>query len=140
MRVHRYPNLLLWSAMGLVQVVGGVEGRIILEAVHLDWQVDYNAALATICFMLFLGFADDVLDIPWVSQDNLIPNHALVAIHLFSLSWSRSGQSWRSSWKADPTIWAPNPQFEHAATRTCLKGEHISGLPSGVERKGEEQE
>ena len=27
--------------------------------------VDYNAALATICFMLFLGLADDVLDIPW---------------------------------------------------------------------------
>jgi hypothetical protein len=27
--------------------------------------VDYNAALATVCFMLFLGFADDVLDIPW---------------------------------------------------------------------------
>lgn len=26
---------------------------------------DYNAALATICFMLFLGFADDVLDIRW---------------------------------------------------------------------------
>ena len=30
-----------------------------------SWMVDYNAALATICFMLFLGFADDVLDIPW---------------------------------------------------------------------------
>ena len=30
-----------------------------------SWLVDYNAALATICFMLFLGFADDVLDIPW---------------------------------------------------------------------------
>lgn len=29
------------------------------------WLVDYNAALAAICFMLFLGFADDVLDIPW---------------------------------------------------------------------------
>ena len=29
------------------------------------WLVDYNAALATICFMLFLGFADDVLDVPW---------------------------------------------------------------------------
>lgn len=29
------------------------------------WLVDYNAALATVCFMLFLGFADDVLDIPW---------------------------------------------------------------------------
>lgn len=30
-----------------------------------DWLVDYNAALATICFMLFLGFADDVFDIRW---------------------------------------------------------------------------
>ena len=30
-----------------------------------SWLVDYNAALATICFMLFLGFADDVLDVPW---------------------------------------------------------------------------
>lgn len=29
------------------------------------WLVDYNAALATIGFMLFLGFADDVLDIRW---------------------------------------------------------------------------
>jgi len=30
-----------------------------------EWLVEYNAALATICFMLFLGFVDDVLDIPW---------------------------------------------------------------------------
>eukprot|EP00898_Chlorokybus_atmophyticus_P003962 jgi/Chlat1/4567/Chrsp29S04470 len=29
------------------------------------WLVQYNAALASICFMLFLGFVDDVLDIPW---------------------------------------------------------------------------
>lgn len=29
------------------------------------WLVDYNAALATIGFMMFLGFADDVLDIRW---------------------------------------------------------------------------
>ena len=48
-----------------VQVLGGFTGPITLEAVHPDWHVDYNAALATICFMLFLGFADDVLDIPW---------------------------------------------------------------------------
>nr|WCZ58760.1 UDP-N-acetylglucosamine--dolichyl-phosphate N-acetylglucosaminephosphotransferase [Seculamonas ecuadoriensis] len=27
--------------------------------------VEYNAALASICFMLLLGFADDVLDLPW---------------------------------------------------------------------------
>eukprot|EP00753_Platysulcus_tardus_P020742 PLAT8378.1.p1 GENE.PLAT8378.1~~PLAT8378.1.p1 ORF type:complete len:436 (+),score=180.14 PLAT8378.1:152-1309(+) len=26
---------------------------------------DYHAALLSICFMLFLGFADDVLDLPW---------------------------------------------------------------------------
>ncbi len=35
------------------------------EPIEDAWLVDYNAALATICFMLFLGFADDVLDIPW---------------------------------------------------------------------------
>ena len=29
------------------------------------WLVDYNAALATVGFMAFLGFADDVLDVPW---------------------------------------------------------------------------
>lgn len=28
-------------------------------------QVEYNAGMASICFMLLLGFADDVLDIPW---------------------------------------------------------------------------
>jgi UDP-N-acetylglucosamine--dolichyl-phosphate N-acetylglucosaminephosphotransferase len=36
-----------------------------LQGASDAWLVDYNAALATICFMLFLGFADDVLDIPW---------------------------------------------------------------------------
>jgi UDP-N-acetylglucosamine--dolichyl-phosphate N-acetylglucosaminephosphotransferase len=30
-----------------------------------QWLLEYNAALASICFMLFLGFVDDVLDIPW---------------------------------------------------------------------------
>jgi UDP-N-acetylglucosamine--dolichyl-phosphate N-acetylglucosaminephosphotransferase len=35
------------------------------EAIADSWLVDYNAALATIGFMLFLGFADDVLDIRW---------------------------------------------------------------------------
>ncbi len=41
---------------------------ILLSSVARSCQcrlVDYNAALATVCFMLFLGFADDVLDIPW---------------------------------------------------------------------------
>ncbi|OAY77915.1 UDP-N-acetylglucosamine--dolichyl-phosphate N-acetylglucosaminephosphotransferase [Ananas comosus] len=30
-----------------------------------NWLVEYNAALACICFMVLLGFVDDVLDIPW---------------------------------------------------------------------------
>lgn len=31
----------------------------------LKWLVEYNAALASICFMTLLGFVDDVLDVPW---------------------------------------------------------------------------
>uniref|UniRef100_A0A2P2MEW7 UDP-N-acetylglucosamine--dolichyl-phosphate N-acetylglucosaminephosphotransferase n=1 Tax=Rhizophora mucronata TaxID=61149 RepID=A0A2P2MEW7_RHIMU len=30
-----------------------------------NWLVKYNAALACICFMILLGFVDDVLDVPW---------------------------------------------------------------------------
>lgn len=30
-----------------------------------SWLVEYNAALASICFMILLGFVDDVLDVPW---------------------------------------------------------------------------
>ncbi|KAG6503854.1 hypothetical protein ZIOFF_036178 [Zingiber officinale] len=32
---------------------------------HGHWLVEYNAALASICFMILLGFVDDVLDLPW---------------------------------------------------------------------------
>lgn len=28
-------------------------------------MVDYLSALLSICFMIFLGFTDDVLDLPW---------------------------------------------------------------------------
>lgn len=31
----------------------------------MQWLVEYNAALASICFMTLLGFVDDVLDVPW---------------------------------------------------------------------------
>lgn len=44
---------------------GGSWGEVRAQSCSDAWLVDYNAALATICFMLFLGFADDVLDIPW---------------------------------------------------------------------------
>ncbi|XP_057770389.1 uncharacterized protein LOC130990182 [Salvia miltiorrhiza] len=30
-----------------------------------NWLVEYNAALASICFITLLGFVDDVLDVPW---------------------------------------------------------------------------
>ncbi|KAG8372027.1 hypothetical protein BUALT_Bualt12G0024000 [Buddleja alternifolia] len=30
-----------------------------------NWLVEYNAALASVCFMILLGFVDDVLDVPW---------------------------------------------------------------------------
>ena len=36
-----------------------------LQTHKKSWLVDYNAALASICFMVFLGFADDVLDVRW---------------------------------------------------------------------------
>ncbi|PNX68513.1 hypothetical protein L195_g064014, partial [Trifolium pratense] len=29
------------------------------------WLNEYNAALAWIIFMAFLGFVDNVLDVPW---------------------------------------------------------------------------
>ncbi|KAI8029513.1 UDP-glucose flavonoid 3-O-glucosyltransferase 7 [Camellia lanceoleosa] len=32
---------------------------------YASWLVEYNAALASICFMILLGFVDDVLDVPW---------------------------------------------------------------------------
>lgn len=32
---------------------------------YVQWLVEYNAALASICFMILLGFVDDVLDVPW---------------------------------------------------------------------------
>ncbi|CAG9461213.1 unnamed protein product [Pedinophyceae sp. YPF-701] len=41
-----------------------IEGRR-LDSDGYSWLVQYNGGMASICFMLLLGFADDVLDIPW---------------------------------------------------------------------------
>lgn len=46
-------------------IIKGGQASVKQQVIADAWLVDYNAALATICFMLFLGFADDVLDIPW---------------------------------------------------------------------------
>jgi UDP-N-acetylglucosamine--dolichyl-phosphate N-acetylglucosaminephosphotransferase len=42
-----------------------MEHLIISAIVILQWLIEYNAALACIGFMAFLGFVDDVLDVPW---------------------------------------------------------------------------
>jgi UDP-N-acetylglucosamine--dolichyl-phosphate N-acetylglucosaminephosphotransferase len=46
-------------------VTHGFHGKIQLETIADAWLVDYNAALAGIGFMVFLGFVDDVLDLRW---------------------------------------------------------------------------
>lgn len=50
----------------LVKYVGsGFRGEVKRQPISDAWLVDYNAALASIGFMLFLGFVDDVLDVRW---------------------------------------------------------------------------
>jgi hypothetical protein len=53
-------------------VVSGVVFVVVLIFLQLQYAVDnrlalieYNAALHSIGFMIFLGFADDVVDLPW---------------------------------------------------------------------------
>jgi UDP-N-acetylglucosamine--dolichyl-phosphate N-acetylglucosaminephosphotransferase len=60
--VHYYDvhSLVGWVASGFTGPAPRAE-----PSISDSWLVDYNAALATIGFMLFLGFADDVLDIRW---------------------------------------------------------------------------
>ncbi|MBA0650784.1 hypothetical protein Goklo_018166, partial [Gossypium klotzschianum] len=45
-----------------------------------NWLVEYNAALASICFMILLGFVDDVLDVPWRSRKLLLPSIAALPL------------------------------------------------------------
>ncbi|KAA8518091.1 hypothetical protein F0562_015565 [Nyssa sinensis] len=45
----------------------------------IKWLVEYNAALASICFMILLGFVDDVLDVPWRVK-LLLPSIAAVPL------------------------------------------------------------
>lgn len=73
-------NVSIPEALGLAMGVVYLLCLILFEQLHVldatsyqfwsepettGWIVDYNAALATICFILLLGFVDDVLDIPW---------------------------------------------------------------------------
>lgn len=42
-----------------------ISGDLTIGILFWKWLVEYNAALASICFMILLGFVDDVLDVPW---------------------------------------------------------------------------
>ncbi|RCV14373.1 hypothetical protein SEVIR_2G432800v4 [Setaria viridis] len=57
------------EALGLVVGIVYLVTAIIFQQFHFTedsiWLVEYNAALASVCFMILLGFVDDVLDIPW---------------------------------------------------------------------------
>lgn len=57
------------SALGLVCGVVYMAFIIVTQLVYAKDSPDalamYNAALLSICFMVLLGFADDVLDLPW---------------------------------------------------------------------------
>ena len=55
-----------YDANSIVDFVSsGFRGSLRLGTLPDAWLVDYNAALATIAFMVLLGFVDDVLDIRW---------------------------------------------------------------------------
>ncbi|KAG7027652.1 UDP-N-acetylglucosamine--dolichyl-phosphate N-acetylglucosaminephosphotransferase, partial [Cucurbita argyrosperma subsp. argyrosperma] len=63
----------LWQAwpesLGIVVGISFLVVAIVFQYFNFksdsNWLVEYNAALASICFMTLLGFVDDVLDVPW---------------------------------------------------------------------------
>ncbi|KAB2604442.1 UDP-N-acetylglucosamine--dolichyl-phosphate N-acetylglucosaminephosphotransferase-like [Pyrus ussuriensis x Pyrus communis] len=55
----------LGIVVGIVFLVLGILFQYFNFTADSNWLVEYNAALASICFMVLLGFVDDVLDVPW---------------------------------------------------------------------------
>ncbi|XP_015875608.1 uncharacterized protein LOC107412360 [Ziziphus jujuba] len=55
----------LGIVVGIVFLVVAILFQYFNFTADSNWLVEYNAALASICFMLLLGFVDDVLDVPW---------------------------------------------------------------------------
>ncbi|GAB4843899.1 hypothetical protein Ancab_013863 [Ancistrocladus abbreviatus] len=55
----------LGIAVGIVFLVLAILFQYFNFTADSNWLVEYNAALASICFMILLGFVDDVLDLPW---------------------------------------------------------------------------
>ncbi|XP_028057202.1 UDP-N-acetylglucosamine--dolichyl-phosphate N-acetylglucosaminephosphotransferase-like [Camellia sinensis] len=55
----------LGIAVGIVFLVLAIFFQYFNFTSDSSWLVEYNAALASVCFMILLGFVDDVLDVPW---------------------------------------------------------------------------
>ncbi|KDP26201.1 hypothetical protein JCGZ_22447 [Jatropha curcas] len=55
----------LGIVVGIVFLVLAIVFQYFNFTADSNWLVEYNAALASICFMTLLGFVDDVLDVPW---------------------------------------------------------------------------
>uniref|UniRef100_A0ACD5YCK0 Uncharacterized protein n=2 Tax=Avena sativa TaxID=4498 RepID=A0ACD5YCK0_AVESA len=55
----------LGIVVGIVYLVIAILFQQFNFAADSIWLVEYNAALVSVCFMILLGFIDDVLDIPW---------------------------------------------------------------------------
>ncbi|KAH9648874.1 GlcNAc-1-P transferase [Citrus sinensis] len=61
--LFQYFNFTADSNIAIVEKLGIAKNDFL--GTVAEWLVEYNAALASICFMLLLGFVDDVLDVPW---------------------------------------------------------------------------
>lgn len=55
----------LGIVVGIVFLVVAILFQYFNFTADSNWLVEYNAALACVCFMTLLGFVDDVLDVPW---------------------------------------------------------------------------
>ncbi|XP_051143151.1 uncharacterized protein LOC127259676 [Andrographis paniculata] len=55
----------LGIVVGIVYLVVTILFQYFNLTADSNWLVEYNAALASVCFMTLLGFIDDVLDVPW---------------------------------------------------------------------------
>eukprot|EP00268_Persea_americana_P031970 TRINITY_DN3128_c0_g2_i1.p1 TRINITY_DN3128_c0_g2~~TRINITY_DN3128_c0_g2_i1.p1 ORF type:complete len:440 (-),score=51.37 TRINITY_DN3128_c0_g2_i1:1343-2629(-) len=55
----------LGIVIGIVYLVVAISFQYFNFTSDSTWLVEYNAALVSICFMILLGFVDDVLDVPW---------------------------------------------------------------------------
>lgn len=77
------------EAVGLAPAAVFLASLSLLQVAHMwlggdtakDWAVEHNSALATIGFAVFLGFVDDVLELPWRAK-MILPSFAAMPLLL----------------------------------------------------------